>query len=86
MKRKAVQRLRLPSDKTFPVAQGTSEVRVGNFNGDGLLDVATSNCTSNDVSILFAREDGTFEAAQNFGTNNGPNALAVANFCSSHRR
>lgn len=42
-------------------------VITGDFNGDGLLDLAISNHDSNanDISILLGNGDGTFQAAKN---------------------
>src|SRR5206468_10554997 len=34
---------------------------VGDFNGDGQLDLATGNGSSHDVSILLGLGDGTFQ-------------------------
>jgi len=33
---------------------------VGDFNGDGVLDVAVANANSNDVSVLLGQENGSF--------------------------
>jgi FG-GAP-like repeat len=35
----------------------------GDFNGDGKLDLAVTNASSNTVSILLGNGDGTFSAA-----------------------
>jgi hypothetical protein len=65
----------------------------GDFNGDGSLDLATANSTSNDISILINNGDGTFQdgVAYNSGgesygitnadfNNDGKLDLAVANY------
>ncbi len=36
---------------------------VGDFNGDGYLDLATANISSDDISILLGNGDGTFQPA-----------------------
>jgi hypothetical protein len=41
-------------------------VSVGDFNGDGILDVAATNVYSSDVSVLLGKGDGTFQAAVNY--------------------
>jgi FG-GAP-like repeat len=58
-------------DGTFTVAPGTpitvgswpEAVAVGDFNGDGQLDLAVANLNSNNVSILLGEGDGNFAAA-----------------------
>ena len=41
-------------------------VAVGDFNGDGKLDLAVSNDNSDNVSILLGNGDATFSAAQSY--------------------
>jgi hypothetical protein len=73
---------------TFSVALSTKYVRagsspasvvVGNFNGDGKLDLVVANAGSNNVSMLLGNGDGTFKPALNSGVP-GPGALAVGDF------
>jgi large repetitive protein len=45
---------------------------VGDFNGDGILDVATANTYSSDISILLGLGDGTFQAARQFSLGSFP--------------
>src|SRR5208337_2304243 len=40
-----------------------SSVAVGDFNGDGKLDLVVVNSDSNDVSVLLGNGDGTFQTA-----------------------
>jgi len=63
-------------------AAGTNpnEVQVGDFNGDGKLDIAVANFGSNNVSILLGNGDGTFQNAHNFPAGTNPAALTVADF------
>ena len=44
-----------------------TSVAVGDFNGDGKLDLAVANYGSSNVSILLGNGDGTFKAAVNYG-------------------
>ena len=44
---------------------------VDDFNGDGKPDLAVANQGSGDVSVLFGKGDGTFQAAVNYGTGAG---------------
>jgi hypothetical protein len=41
--------------REYPAGTGTTGIAVGDFNGDGKLDVATANATSNNVSVLLNR-------------------------------
>jgi hypothetical protein len=51
---------------------------VGDFNGDGILDLATTNSGSNSVSVLIGNGNGTFKAAVNYPTANNPWGLTAA--------
>jgi hypothetical protein len=52
----------------------------GDFNGDGNLDLAVVNSSSNTVTILLGHGDGTFIAAASPATGNSPSAIAVGDF------
>jgi hypothetical protein len=41
-------------------------VAVGDFNGDGICDLAVANESSNSVSVLLGNGDGTFQDAVNY--------------------
>jgi uncharacterized protein (UPF0548 family) len=53
---------------------------VGDFNGDGRLDLVAANALSNSVSVLLGQGDGTFANAQNFTVGDLPVAVAVGDF------
>ena len=55
-------------------------VAVGDFNGDGTLDLATANESSNTVSILLGAGTGSFGVKTDFGTASGPESVAVGDF------
>jgi len=55
-------------------------VAVGDFNGDGIADLAVANNGTNNVSVLLGRADGTFQAAVNYGAGTGPTSVAVGDF------
>jgi hypothetical protein len=67
--------------KAYHVPAGVGDVALGDFNGDGKLDVAVTNGGTYDiVSILPGTGSGTLKAAVPFGTNYGPAGMAVADF------
>jgi hypothetical protein len=53
---------------------------VGDFNGDGILDVAVVNYNSNNVSVLLGNGDGTFQTAVNYTVGTEPSAITVGDF------
>jgi len=48
------------------VGNGPADVAVGDFNGDGRLDLAVTNLNDNTLSVLLGNGDGTFQAPQTF--------------------
>ena len=57
-----------------------SAVAVGDFNGDGNVDIAVTDSTNNNVIILLGNGDGTFKAPVTFSTGKNPVALIAADF------
>ncbi len=60
---------------------GDIGMQAGDFNGDGILDLATAG--GGGVSVLLSNGDGTFQPARNTSTAESPsgqNALAVGDF------
>ncbi|PYJ96746.1 MAG: VCBS repeat-containing protein [Verrucomicrobia bacterium] len=47
-------------------------VTVGDFNGDGKLDLAVANLYSDNLSVLLGKGDGTFQPAVNYVTGTYP--------------
>jgi hypothetical protein len=63
------------------VGQISTAVAIGDFNGDGISDLAITNQTGTpSVSILLGNSDGTFQPAVSYAAGNQPDALAVGDF------
>jgi hypothetical protein len=57
------------------------DLDLGDFDGDGNLDIAVSNTSANDVGIHFGHGDATFEVDQiRYGTHANPLDLVVDDF------
>lgn len=65
---------------SYPVGTNPAAIVVGDFNGDGKIDIAVANTGSGDVSILLGNGDGTFQAARSFSAGNSPTAIALGDF------
>jgi hypothetical protein len=73
------------TQQDFLVQSGPGWVALGDFNGDGKLDLAVTNFNSNSVSILLGNGDGTFQNAVNYTVGNGPVSVAVGDFSGDHK-
>jgi hypothetical protein len=60
------------------VGSGPSSIAVGDFNGDGILDLAVVNASNNTVSILLGKGNGTYSAAINYTVNLNINTVCVS--------
>jgi hypothetical protein len=67
---------------TYAAGPGPESVAVGDFNGDGILDLVVANggSNNNNVSVLLGNGDGTFQAARSFAAGVSPSSVAVADF------
>jgi sugar lactone lactonase YvrE len=65
---------------TYPVPAGSNPqgVQVGDFNGDGIADLAVSSSVG--VSVLLGKGDGTFLPQVTYPAGSGPVGLAIADF------
>jgi hypothetical protein len=66
----------------YATGQGPETVAVGDFNGDGRLDVVTGNTLSqaNTVSVLLGKADGTFAPHVDYPAGGAPASVAVGDF------
>jgi len=74
----------------FPVGTGPngfaagsdspSSIAMGDFNGDGVQDVAIVNQGGNTVSVLLGKPDGTFAPQVIYATGIGPFAIVAGDF------
>ena len=63
-----------------PDASGSNVVAIADFNGDGRLDIASTNYVGYDVSILLGNGDGTFKSAKNYPGGINPIGVVIGDF------
>jgi hypothetical protein len=62
------------------VGSNPFSVAVGDFNGDGIQDIATANSISNSVSIRLGDGQGGFSSGANVAVGSSPQSLAIGDF------
>ena len=62
------------------VGKGPTGVAVGDLNGDGIPDIATTNNSDGTISILLGNGDGTYGTPKTVATNPGPGAIVIGDF------
>jgi dienelactone hydrolase len=65
---------------SYTTGKAPISVAVGDFNGDGKLDLAVANYNSNNVSVLLGNGDGTFQAPMSYSTGQTPVLVVVGDF------
>ena len=63
------------NDASFPFS-----FALGDFNADGILDLAIANSGNSTVTVLLGNGDGTFAAKSSTDVGNSPVAITVADF------
>ena len=76
----AVQPVSFGPKTDFATGVFPASVAVGDFNGDGKLDLAVANFASNTVSTLLGTGTGSFGAKTDFVTGIQPSSVAVRDF------
>jgi hypothetical protein len=66
----------------YPTGSGSSPRFgiVGDFNGDGIPDIALANLGANTISILLGRGDGTFQPHVDYAVGSSPLSIAAGDF------
>ena len=64
----------------YPVGSTPSAIVTGDFNGDGLPDLAVANAGSNSVTVFFGQANGTLRNAQTVEIGSQPTVLAAGDF------
>jgi len=64
---------------TFGTHLAPISIAVADFNGDGNLDIAVANRSSNDVSVLLGKGNGTFNTQVKYSAGTGgPDPISIA--------
>ena len=63
---------------TYPTGSTPTGIAIGDLNGDGVLDVVTSDSGSDGMSVFLGNKDGTYQPRKVFKTGQNPSAVALA--------
>jgi len=63
---------------TYAVGSHPRSIAEGDFNGDGIPDLAVANVNSNSMSVLLGNGNGTFKTQVTYAVGTTPEAVAVA--------
>src|SRR5207245_278961 len=66
--------------QSYAVGGSPTALAVGDFNGDGHLDLVEADSYQGTVSVFLGKGDGTFQAAQSYAAGSRPTYLAVGDF------
>jgi hypothetical protein len=65
---------------TLTAGTAPQDLAAADFNGDGFLDLAVANKSSNNFSVFLNNKAGGFNAPANYATGSGPMGLVAGNF------
>jgi hypothetical protein len=68
------------AERRFGVGGQSFSVVVGDFDGDGVLDLAVANFGSSGLSVLLGVGDGSFGAEHRFGVGGATYSVASGDF------
>jgi hypothetical protein len=68
------------TSNSYTVGTQPLAAAVGDFNGDGKLDLVVVNYSSNSISVLLGAGNGDFQPALNYTVGKEPYAVAVGDF------
>ena len=68
------------SDAVSGTGSAPASVAMGDFNGDGILDMAVANSGDNTVSIMLGKADGSYTTAAVYPTGTTPSGVTAADF------
>jgi hypothetical protein len=66
--------------QTYLAGFHPSSMGVGDFNGDGFLDLAEIDASGGTLSILLGKGDGTFQIPQSYAIGNNPTSVVTGDF------
>jgi hypothetical protein len=70
-----------PVQKNAPTGGGPTSIAVGDFNGDGKLDMAVVNSSTSTVTLLLGNGEGLFTAeTPPLSTANDPDSIQIGDF------
>ena len=70
--------------RTIDLGSEPSALAVGDFTGDGVLDLAVAEENTDDVVVLLNNGNGTFQAPQSYAVGGIPMALVACDFGNGH--
>ena len=71
--------------QTYSVGTYPESIAIGDFNSDGVPDIAVASHNQNRIDVLLGNGDGTFRSAKTVETADGPFNVSVGDF-TRHRR
>ena len=66
--------------QTYASGNTPRYLTTGDFNGDGIPDLAVSNFADNTVSVLLGKGDGTFQPQVTYAVGGGPMGITAGDF------